>query len=147
MSMNDGARVGWDTPCEWLHDSITRHVQTHVTETSIENYILDKPFMDATARGLRQVMGTERHDIAKLKRMDTDVKIIKNMLRKSVGLDWATAARRNKTSQLFPSGSSGRTVLPWKTYEKQHQKTGADSTYEYVRRHLMTLAFTHEWQP
>ena len=39
MSSNPGARVGWDTPCEWLHAEITASVQIRVTEKSITDFI------------------------------------------------------------------------------------------------------------
>ena len=147
MSRNAGACMGWDCPCEWLHDSITRHVQTHVTEKAIEDYILNKPFMDAAARGLRDLIGLDSTDAAKLKKMNSDVSKIKKMLYAKVGSNWVAASAVNSSSKLFPSGSAGRTSRPWRQYEKIHKQAGKDSTYEYVRRHLMTLAFRHEWRP
>ena len=50
MSSHTGARVGYDSPCEWLHADITQCVQTRVTETSISQFIKNRAFCDAVDR-------------------------------------------------------------------------------------------------
>ena len=39
MSSNPGARVGWDSPCEWLHAELTASPKIRVTEHSITEFI------------------------------------------------------------------------------------------------------------
>ena len=60
MSSHPGARVGWDTPCEWLHAAITANVTTHVSDAAIWNYIQQHPFMDTVDKELRQLLGADR---------------------------------------------------------------------------------------
>ena len=148
MSTHPGARVGHDSPCEWLHADITASVQTRVTETSITNYIKRRPFTTAVDRQLRSMLGLE-HDTSrsKLKVMDTDVATLKKMFRDKVGADWAHAARANRASQLMTAAALGRSKTPWTEYENISKLKGKDSTAAYVRRHLQTYAFSHEWMP
>ena len=147
MSSHTGARVGYDSPCEWLHADITECVQTRVTEASISQFIKTRPFCDAVDRQLRSLLDLERHNSdAKLKVMDEDVKTIKAMLKNKIGATWAHAARANSSSQLMTAAAMGRSKTPWKEYADIAKQTGRDSTVAYVRRHLQTYAFRHEWQ-
>ena len=145
MSSHAGARVGHDSPCEWLHADITASVRTRVTEASIENFIRTRPFCYAVDRQLRSVLDLER-DTARLKIMDDDVKILKDMFRTKIGNTWVRAARANSSSQLMTAAAIGRSKAPWKEYDAIAQRLGKDSTAAYVRRHLQTYAFRHEWQ-
>ena len=56
------------------------------------------------------------------------------------------AARANSSSQLMTAAAIGRSKAPWKEYDAIAQRLGKDSTAAYVRRHLQTYAFRHEWQ-
>ena len=75
------------------------------------------------------------------------MKTIKAMLKNKIGATWAHAARANSSSQLMTAAAVGRSKTPWKEYADVAQQTGRDSTAAYVRRHLQTYAFRHEWQP
>ena len=147
MSQRPGARTGWDTPCEWLRADITRSVQTHVSEESIWNFIQDQPFLSTVERELRQLVGEETSlDASKLKNMDADVDKLKAMFDREIGATWAQAAAHNTVSKLL-LGARARVAAPWREYEEVSQRTGNDSTAAYVRRHLSTYAFRHEWLP
>ena len=146
MSSHAGACVGLDTPCEWLHYDLTTSLTARVTEISIEEFIKDQPFLHTTTNGMRTALGTEKHDdVAKLKAMDADVATLKSMFRTKIGATWVQASRARTSSKLL-SGTGARQTRPWKQYEKVHNQKGDDSTFAYVRRHLMTLAFSHVWQ-
>ena len=147
MSLNPGARVGWDTPCEWLHCHITESIQTRVSETRIESFIKEQPFLKTCERGVRSGLGTDVDTAeSKLKGMEDDVGTIKKMFRTLIGSTWASASRMNTSPKLF-GGQAPRGGLPWKAYERTAQQTGNDSTGAYVRKHIMSYAFSHEWQP
>ena len=142
-----GARGGWDTPCEWLHRAITVSVQTHVSESRIEAFILQQPLFKTVEEGVRTVLGTDAEATeTKLKAMDEDVAALKSMFRKLIGSTWAEASRANTTPKLF-GGQAPRGGVPWKAYERIAQQTGDDSTGAYVRKHVMAYAFSHEWKP
>ena len=146
MSKNPGARVGHDSPCEWLHADITASVQTHVTEATIEKFITTRPFTTTVERELRSLLGTESDSSAnKLKAMDEDVKKLLKLFRSEIGATWAAATSANAVSKLKMQSRSQTT--PWAEYEAVASQKGNDSTASYVRRHLSTYAFQHEWQP
>ena len=81
----------------------------------------------------------------KLKDMEADVETLEKLFRKLIGTSWAVAARPNTSPKLF-GGTAPRGGLPWKAYDRVAQQTGDDSNAAYVRKHLMTYAFSHEWQ-
>ena len=148
MSRNAGCRVGHDAPCEWLHADITASVQTRVTEASISDYIKARPFCATVDQQVREVLGfgaesSER----KLKNMDVDVATLKKMFREHIGATWAQAARTNTTSVLMTAAAMRRSKKPWEELGKVGALQGNDSTAAYVRRHLQTYAFRHEWMP
>ena len=148
MSSHPGARVGWDTPCEWLHAAITASVTTHVSDASIWNHIQQHPFMDTVDKELRQIMGVDRSATeAKLKDMDADVAKLKVMFDQLIGATWARAARQNNRSNLLSNARGARIKPPWQEYEDIAGSQGQDSNAAYVRRHLSTYAFRHEWRP
>ena len=148
MSSRPGARVGWDTPCEWLHAAITASVTTHVSDAAIWSYIQQHPFMDTVDKELRQIMGVDRSATeAKLKDMDADVAKLKVMFDQLIGATWAHAARQNNRSNLLSNARGARIKPPWQEYEDIAGSQGQDSNAAYVRRHLSTYAFRHEWKP
>ena len=145
MSKSAGARVGHDSPCEWLHADITTSVSQHVTETSISNFLKSRPFTATVDAQLRSVLGLEYESQAKLKNMDEDVKTLKAMFRSLIGATWAHAARQNTASRLMTAAEISRSKKPWDEYANIASLIGKDSTAAYVRRHLQTYAFRHEW--
>ena len=146
MSLQPGSRVGWDTPCEWLHKDITNSVKTCVSDTAIWNFIQDQPFLNTVDREMRGALGVEASHTseAKLKRMDADVAKLKKLFDDKIGATWAQAARQNSVSNLL-QGAPARVKPPWEEYEDVHNRQGEDSTAAYCRRHLSTYAFRHEW--
>ena len=145
MSKHRGACVGLDTPCEWLHHDLTTSLTARVTESSIEEFIKDQPFLHKVSNGLKSALGAEAEDeSAQLKSMDPDVKKLKDWFRLKIGDTWASASRKRTSTKLL-SADQGKT-RPWKQYEEVHQRKGDASTYSYVRRHVTNLAFYHEWQ-
>ena len=69
MSKSAGARVGHDSPCEWLHADITTSLTSHVTESSISRFIKSRPFTATVDAQLRSVLGLGYGSKAKLKCM------------------------------------------------------------------------------
>ena len=146
MSSNPGARVGWDTPCEWLHAEITASVQIRVTEKSITDFIKKRAFSMAVDAQLRSMLNLGRDSSdRKLKAMDADVATLKKMFRQRIGATWVQAARANATSVLMTTAAVGRSKKPWEEFHRVARLQGSDSTASYVRRHLQTYAFRHEW--
>ena len=97
---------------------------------------------------MREVLGigaepSER----KLKNMDVDVATLKDMFRQHIGATWARAARANAASVLMTAAAVRRCKKPWEELARVGALHGNDSTADYVRRHLQTYAFRHEWQP
>ena len=116
-------------------------------EKRIEIFILDQPFLTTVDRALRGALGIGRDTSdQKLKSMDADVAILKAMFHKLIGSTWAVAGRANHRSQLL-TGRYAREKPGWKQYEDVANKRGDDSTSSYVRRHVMSYAFSHEWRP
>ena len=76
------------------------------------------------------------------------VKTLKEMFQSLIviGATWAQAARQNTVSRLMTSAEIRRATQPWLEYERIGRTIGNDSTAAYVRRHLQTYAFRHEWQ-
>ena len=77
--------------------------------------------------------------------MDVAVTTLKNMFRQHIGATWAQAARANATSVLMTAAAIRRSKKPWEEYDRIARETGNDSTASYVRKHLQTYAFRHEW--
>ena len=111
-----------------------------------------RPFCATVDRQVREVLGigaepSER----KLKNMDVDVAVatLKDMFRQHWRHPhgWARAARANAASVLMTAAAVRRCKKPWEELERVGALQGNDSTADYVRRHLQTYAFRHEWQP
>ena len=147
MSTTPGARVGWDTPCEWLHADFTASVRTRVTEGQIEKFIANKAFLTTVERHVRSALQLDAAlSESKLKDMADDVKAMKELFRSCIGATWATAASEKSVSELFKKDQpKGKT--PWAQYKDVSCRSGDDATSAYVQRHLMRYAFRHEWQP
>ena len=119
-----------------------------MTEESIASYIRTRPFASKIDHQLRSVLNIETAtSAAKLKDMSDDVATLKKMFRQHVGATWAQAERINATSVLMTAAAIGRLRKPWEDYELVAKLKGKDSTASYVRRHLQTYAFRHEWLP
>ena len=144
MTSNTGTRVGWDTPCEWLHADITASVQNHVSEHRIERFIREQAFLATVDQGVRTALQIDADSSRnKLKDMEEDVKTMKAMFCKHIGATWASATREKEDSDLFTDADADRGKTPWKQYEAVSNRTGADATSAYVRKHLMTYLCFH----
>ena len=136
MSMRPGSRVGWDTPCEWLHKAISAGVQTHVSERRIDNFILGFPFMEHCQDTLSDFLyANYSKETAFMKDMDADVHTLVGHLRATVGSTWQHAARANHISAL---GIVHRGPLPWDEIHTTMTRTGADALPTVINRHLNT---------
>ena len=57
------------------------------------------------------------------------------------------SARANAASVLMTAAAVRRCKKPWEELARVGALQGNDSTADYVRRHLQTYAFRHEWLP
>ena len=139
MTYNRGARVGWDTPVEWLHGAITEGVQSHVSEEKIETFVRRYPLLSANDDVMRSALCPKEEGERKMKSIESDVALLKDFLFDRIGRDWRSATRWNDESEL----EIGRGVPPWKEMDIKSNLGGNESVpffvAEVVRRYTSSF--------
>lgn len=143
MSMREGARVGWDMPCEWLNLAITQGVKHAISEERISKFVAGFALTDANNQMLRdQFLDRRKVRQTKMKCIDADTLLLKTFFVDKIGRDWATASRRNDQSQLGIT----RGKLPWDEVLESARAGGKDSiacfVSDTVRRYTDTY---YQW--
>ena len=72
---HDGCGVGWDWPIEQVNFAIKQHVDMHVSETQITNFVADWAFIESIEKAMRSVLyenKAERHWRGRNVRDDVD---------------------------------------------------------------------------
>lgn len=129
MSFNEGSKVGWDMPCEWLNLAITQGVQIRVSEERITKFVAGYALTDTNYQLLRaQFLDQRKEYIHKMKSIEEDSVKLKTFFLNKIGRDWATASRRNAESELGIT----RGVLPWVEVRDAARAGGNDSVPSYV---------------
>ena len=113
-----------------MNDFIKADVTDHISRDLVNQRISDHDFL-ARADDLlmSHVHGGRQNASAKMKKMDADVAIIKNHLKRCIGSTWQEATRDNTTSKF---GLDSRAVRrPWETIVKS-MITGSQGGDEHI---------------
>ena len=128
MTYNPGARVGWDTPVEWLNGAITEGVQIRISEERIERFVARFALLSANEDVMRASLHPKDGNSAKMKSLDSDVALLKGFFMDRIGSTWFEATRQNDDSEL----GIGRGVPPWEEMHTKSHQAGNDSVPYYV---------------
>ena len=128
MTYNPGARVGWDTPVEWLNGAITEGVQVRVSEERIERFVDRFALLCANDDAMRATLHPKDGSSAKMKSIDNDVALLKGFFMDTIGSDWNEATRPNDDSEM----GIGRGVPPWEEMDRKSNLAGNDSVPHFV---------------
>lgn len=88
---------------------ITLSVQHHVSESRIEDFIKQQPFLKTVKKVVRAALDIDGEaSETKLKSMDEDVDTLKKLFRTEIGATtWAVAARLNTSPKHFNGQAPG----------------------------------------
>ena len=115
MTQNEGSRVGWDMPCEWLNLAITQGVRYQVSEERIAKFVKGFSLTSANNDLLRaQFLCQRQHRQYKMKCINEDSIRLKTFFMQKVGDTWANATNRNVNSRLGIT----RGLAPWIEMER-----------------------------
>ena len=129
MTQNEGSRVGWDMPCEWLNLAITQGVRYQVSEERIAKFVKGFSLTSANNDLLRaQFLCQRQHRQYKMKCINEDSIRLKTFFMQKVGDTWANATNRNVNSRLGIT----RGLAPWIEMERMAIAGGKDSLPHYI---------------
>lgn len=142
----DGTNVGWDMIVERINDALKGDVTCNISEELIQRRLRDHRFLDVVDAGLDAVVYAARKRArAKMKNMENDVQLLKQLLRAKVGNTWQEATTQNSESKL---GITHRGALPWENIRHAQQRGaggGDESVQAYALRHVTRLAPWQRW--
>ena len=143
---HEGCGVGWDWPIELLNHAIQSHVDMHVSEEQIENFIENWPMLEEVQRHMRSVLyanRAERH--WRGRDVDADVATLKKFFKDNIGATWQEAIQPNRNVKV--TSGHERQRKPWKEVEDVMGRRGADAPHAYIRRQVEKLTPYFDWLP
>ena len=142
---HDGCGVGWDLTVEDLNGAIKSHVDLHVSETQISNFVADWPFLEAVQEQMRELLYAncaERHWRGRDVRKDIDT--LKAFFRRAVGASWARASRPDSTMRVTVAGrNAGR--KPWKEVQAVMARSGEAAPHKYIKKYVEEMTPFFPW--
>ena len=142
------SHVGWDMPIEKLNYWISESVTCNITEWQIVQFIRRLNFMQHVVRCMKLLIRFNRKpDTATLKDIRTDVDMIKDFVRSSIGSTYSQATTPSDDNLLgvdmkdWGGLRRARASAPWTKL-----RLAARSNRAYVRRQLAKLCPWHQWQ-
>ena len=142
---HDGCGTGWDLPIEIVNGAIKSHVEYHVSETQIENFLEDWPCLEAVQAQIRELLyanKAERH--WRGRDVDADVATLKEFFRQNIGATWAEATRPNTV--LTVTQGPVRQKKPWKEIESVMGRRGTSAPHAYIRNYVADMTPYFDWQ-
>ena len=143
---HDGCGVGWDWAIEVFNHAIKSHIDTHVSEAQINDFVANWAFIEtvsAHAHDLIYSNRAERHWRGRDVRKDIDA--LKDFFRKSIGATWAQATR--VTTRLTVTTGADRKMPPWEEIARVMRRPGADAPHAYIRNYVDGLTPYFDWVP
>ena len=144
--------VGWDWPIEQLNLMISNGVTANITKEQVEKFIRRLNFTHVVNRGLDRIFQANRAEkAATAKRIDNDVKLIKEDLYKCIGSTFASATAPSDANKLDldltdwggdRNGQQRRNGAPWEQMAREMR-----DREEYVRETITRLCPWHSWAP
>ena len=142
---HDGCGVGWDWAIEVFNHAIKSHVDTHVSEAQINNFVEDWAFVETVSAHLREIIYSNRADRHwRGRNVRADIEELKAFFRQSIGSTWAQATR--PTSQLTVTRGADRSMPPWEEVSRVMRRTGDDAPHIYIRNYVDRLTPYFDWQ-
>ena len=142
-SKHGGARnVGWDMPCENLNRDIKDDIK-EPTQENVAKYCAEYDFTSTVAEGVSEILNagrSERKDMMH-KKIDEDVRKLKEYFRSSIGRSWAEATAYRPRSKM---NINERATRPWKTVLRTAQQD--ENITDFVKRHVRDKAPWHVWR-
>ena len=127
-----GSNVGWDMPIEKENLAISNNV-TRPNFDRIDKYIRELNFLGPVSRNMAKVLAKNRIiQPHKMKKIDSDVQLVKDYLIETLGGTWADACvPREQTDSLLVNPA--RSPRPWESVERMLED---DLFNKWVRGHL-----------
>ena len=142
---HDGCGVGWDWAIEVFNHAIKSHVDTHVSEAQINNFVEDWAFVETVSAHLREIIYSNRADRHwRGRNVRADIEELKAFFRQSIGRTWAEATR--PTSGLTVTRGADRSMPPWEEVSRVMRRTGDDAPHIYIRNYVDRLTPYFDWQ-
>ena len=147
---HDGCGVGWDWAIELLNHAIKSHVDMHVSEAQIRNFIANWSLLETVQEHMREILYAnrdERHwrgcdvdaDVAKLK------EFFRSRSRSGLGSTWGEVTRQETTCKVTLGHE--RHMPPWREIERVMARRGADAPHAYIRDYVTDLTKFFPWAP
>ena len=143
---HDGSGVGWDWAIENLNGAIKFHVDTHVSEAQISNFVADWAAIEAVQHQMRELIyanRAERHWRGRDVR--ADIEKLKKFFRDNIGATWARATRENASPSV--TVGADRATPPWREVEQVMARRGDDAPHAYIRSYVTGMTPFFAWQP
>lgn len=142
-----GCGVGWDWAVEMLNAAIKAHVQHHVSEQQIKNFVANWALLEVVQERLRDLRNRHRNinNIAGHgPDVTNDVEKLKSIFRRVIGRTWAEATARNTNSHVTEGPQ--RQMVPWREVRGVMTRAGNEAPHAYVRRHVFALTPFFAWR-
>ena len=140
-----GSGVGYDMKVENLNGAIKSHVDMHVSETQIENFIDDWALLEtvqSSMRGLIYVNRAEKHWRGRDVR--ADIETLKAHFRTSIGTTYAQAMR--PTTALRVTSGAERQTKPWVEVAAVMSRRGNAAPHAYISSYVTQLSGFFPWK-
>jgi hypothetical protein len=147
LSKHGGARnVGIDMPVENLNRDIKTDVSKRSME-SIRDYCKVRDFITTVGDGMDALMYANRKELkdALHKRVDDDVRMLKEFFRAKIGATFALATAPNSISLIGLKDRRG-IVPPWKSMLEPAYDSGSGHYLAWVKMHVRDKAPWHVWR-
>ena len=147
---HDGCGVGWDWAIELLNHAIKSHVDMHVSEEQIKNFIANWSVLETVQEHIREILYEHRAERDWRGRdVDADVNLLKEFFRSrdrsGLGSTWAEVMRPTTTSKITLGPE--RHAPPWVEIERVMARRGAEAPHAYIRDYLGNLTTFFPWLP
>ena len=141
-----GCGVGWDMVIEKVNLAIKEHVDAHVSEEQIRNFVENWACLETVQKHMRDILGenrAEQHWRGRDVRADIDM--LKEFFRSKIGQTWATATRRDTTLRVT-AGSGRAARKPWNDIEAVMAQRGDEAPHAYIARYVQRMTPYFTWQ-
>lgn len=146
------AHVGWDMPIEYLNRLIGESVVSNITHELIAKFLRNLNFTHVVHRALNMIVKRNREpDAAKLKKIKTDVDLLLDWLRKSIGTTYAQATAPSNDNLLGVDMSrwgGNRTAAAKRANTPWAKRAAVMVEYgDYVRSKMRIYCHWQRWMP
>ena len=146
------AHVGWDMPIEYLNRLIGESVVSNITHELIAKFLRNLNFTHVVHRALNMIVKRNREpDAAKLKKIKTDVDLLLDWLRKSIGTTYAQATAPSNDNLLGVDMSrwgGNRTAAAKRANTPWAKRAAVMVGYgDYVRSKMRIYCHWQRWMP